>query len=108
MIMNLNLNLSPGTVALNLVLMAVLAVASVTDLRTRRIPNALTFSTVALGLVLNGVFFGLDGLRDSASGAGLGLGLLFPLFMLRWMGAGDVKLMAVVGALKGFEFVFFA
>ncbi len=93
---------------INLVLFAVLALACVTDLRSRRIPNALTFGTVALGLALNGVLFGFDGLRESAQGTGIGLALLMPLFMLRWMGAGDVKLMAAVGALKGPEYVFFA
>ena len=102
------LNSSPGTLVLNVLLVGVLALASVSDLRTRRIPNVLTFPSVALGLILSGIFFGLDGLRDSAQGAGLGLGMLFPLFMLRWMGAGDVKLLAAVGALKGPEFVFFA
>ncbi len=76
---------------INLVLFAVLALACVTDLRSRRIPNALTFGTVALGLALNGVLFGFDGLRESAQGTGIGLALLMPLFMLRWMGAGDVK-----------------
>jgi prepilin peptidase CpaA len=96
------------TLVLNIALVAVLGLGSVADLRHRRIPNALTFSAVALGLILNSVFFGLDGLRDSAEGAGLGLAMLFGLFVLRWMGAGDVKLMAAVGALQGPEFVFYA
>lgn len=97
----------PSTV-LNCLLIAVLALASVADLRERRIPNALTVPAVALGLLFNGLFFGLDGLRDSAQGAGLGLAMLFGFFVLRWMGAGDVKLMAAVGAIKGPEFVFYA
>ena len=96
------------TTVLNITLLTVLAIASVADLRDRRIPNALTFPAVALGLVLNGVFFGFDGLRESAQGAGLGLAMLFGLFVLRWMGAGDVKLMAAVGAIKGPDFVFYA
>jgi prepilin peptidase CpaA len=93
---------------INVVLCAALAIACATDLRSRRIPNWLTFSTVAIGLALNGVLFGLDGLSQSAQGLGVGLVMLLPLFALRWMGAGDVKLMAAIGALKGPEFVFFA
>jgi prepilin peptidase CpaA len=92
----------------NIALVAVLAIASAADLRDRRIPNLVTFPAVGLGLVLNGVFFGFDGLRESGQGVGLGLAMLFGLFVLRWMGAGDVKLMAAVGALKGPEFVFYA
>jgi prepilin peptidase CpaA len=92
----------------NLVLMGVLAYASRCDLRTRRIPNVLTFPTLAVGLALNSLLFGFDGLRESAQGAGVGVAILFPLFVLRWMGAGDVKLLMAVGALKGPEFAFFA
>ena len=97
-----------SSLLINFVLFGVLAVACATDLRSRRIPNALTFPSVAVGLALNSVLFGFDGLRDSASGCGLGLVMLLPLFVLRWMGAGDVKLMAAIGALKGPEFVFYA
>jgi prepilin peptidase CpaA len=96
------------TLVLNLALIVVVGLATATDLRHRRIPNVLTFSAVGLGLALNTGFSGLEGLSQSAQGAGLGLGLLLPLFLLRWMGAGDVKLMAAIGALKGPEFVFFA
>jgi prepilin peptidase CpaA len=102
------LALTMPTLVLNFVLFAVLALASIADVRTRRIPNILTFPTIALGIVLNGVFFGVDGLRESGQGFGLGLAMLFGLFALRWMGAGDVKLMAAVGAIKGPEFVFYA
>lgn len=97
-----------STLVVNLALVGVLALASVSDLRNRRIPNVVTFTAVAFGLVLNGLFFGLDGLRESGQGFGLGLAMLFGLFVLRWMGAGDVKLMAAVGAIKGPEFVFYA
>ena len=96
------------TLVLNLALLIVVGLATVCDLRQRRIPNLLTFPAIGLGLALNAAFGGLDGLSQSAQGAGLGLALLFGLFLLRWMGAGDVKLMAAVGAIKGPEFVLFA
>jgi prepilin peptidase CpaA len=85
-----------------------LAVATTVDIRERRIPNLLTFSAMAVGLALNGAFFGLDGLKQSAHGTGVGFAMLFPFFFMRWMGAGDVKLMMAIGALKGPEFVWFA
>jgi prepilin peptidase CpaA len=91
-----------------MMLLSMLALATRADLRERRIPNALTFPMVGVGIVLGGLFGGLEGLKESALGAALGLGMLFPLFMLRWMGAGDVKLMSAIGALMGTNFVWFA
>jgi len=93
---------------IHLVLALVLAIACTTDLRKRRIPNWLTFPTILLGLILNLAFSGFDGLRESAFGTGTALLMLAPLFVLRWMGAGDVKLMMAIGALEGPEFAFYA
>lgn len=92
---------------INLTLIGTLAVATVTDLRARRIPNVLTFGTFALGFVLSTFLGGGDGLISSAQGAGLALAMFLPLYVLRGLGAGDVKLMAAIGALKGPEFVLF-
>jgi prepilin peptidase CpaA len=88
-------------------LVAALAAATVTDLRARRIPNAVTLSAAMLGLSLNTALRGSDGLALSLEGAGLALAALLPLFALRGMGAGDVKLMAAIGALKGPEFLIY-
>jgi prepilin peptidase CpaA len=75
--------------------------ACVCDLRTRRIPNVLTFggAAVALGYAL--ASHGFDGLLTSLEGWGLGLALFLPLFLLGGMGAGDVKLLACLGAWVG-------
>jgi prepilin peptidase CpaA len=75
--------------------------AAFTDCRSRRIPNWLTFSGFGAGLVLNGFTGGFAGLRSSALGALLAFGVFVSLYCLRAMGAGDVKLMAAIGALTG-------
>ena len=77
------------------------AVATVLDLRTRRIPNALTASMAATGLGLAAA--GISGISAGASIAGLlvGLALMMPGHLLGATGAGDVKLMAAVGAIVG-------
>ena len=83
------------------VLAAGLLVATVVDLRTRRIPNILTGTMVSAGLGL--AAFGLGGISVGAAvlGCVIGLVLMLPGFALGATGAGDVKLMAAVGSLLG-------
>ena len=83
------------------VLIVVVAAAAAIDFRTRRIPNWLTFSSLALGLLLQGVFFGGSGLVQGLLGVLVGAGVFFPFFALGGMGAGDVKLMGAAGAFLG-------
>jgi prepilin peptidase CpaA len=81
------------------------------DIQTRRIPNRLVLAGALLGLALHtllphgaGLFQanpGALGPLASLGGAMLGLLLLFPFYALRALGAGDVKLMAMVGAWIG-------
>jgi prepilin peptidase CpaA len=75
--------------------------ACVPDVRTRRIPNTLTFGAALAAVVFHVVTSGWPGLRDSVAGWLLGAALFFPIFALRGMGAGDVKLLAAVGAWLG-------
>lgn len=78
---------------------AVLACA--TDLRTRRIPNWLTFGSAVAAVVVYAVLEGGGGLVRAVSGALLGVILFFPLFALRGLGGGDVKLLGAIGAWLG-------
>ena len=89
----------------DIAVVALLLICLLSDVKSRRIPNWATLPGIALGLMLNLVLGGWPGLRMSAIGAGVGFGALFLLFMLGWMGGGDVKLMAAIGALKGYPFV---
>jgi prepilin peptidase CpaA len=88
----------------NLAVAASMLIASIAvyfDVRERRIPNRLVGPAMVLGLVLNLVAFGPGGLLFSLTGLLLG-GLLFlaPVALLG-RGAGDLKLLAALGALCG-------
>ena len=87
--------------AILLLLGGIVLIAGIYDLRFRRIPNWLVLSGFTLGVALNVVFYGMVGLRQSALGMGLALLIYFPIYLLRGMGAGDVKLMAAIGAAIG-------
>lgn len=71
------------------------------DVRGRRIPNALTIAGVISALVAQFVAGSFGGLAWSFAGLVVGFALFFPLFALGGMGAGDVKLMAALGAWLG-------
>jgi prepilin peptidase CpaA len=77
------------------------AVACVTDLRARRIPNWLTFGSAALALGVHGALSGWAGAQHAGAGWIVGTLLFLPLFLLRGMGGGDVKLLAAFGAWLG-------
>lgn len=83
--------------------LALVLCAGYTDWRTRRIPNWLTVSGFFLGIILNSILGGWRGALTSLEGAGLALGLLLPLVLLRGLGAGDWKLMGSVGAVMGWR-----
>jgi prepilin peptidase CpaA len=93
-----------GTVILLLIIAAVL------DYRTRRIPNWLVFPGALYALVYNSLFppYPNEGILFPLLGLGLGLLLFLPLYAVRAMGAGDVKLLAMVGAFLGAKATFAA
>jgi prepilin peptidase CpaA len=87
--------------ALQISVAALVSIACVSDVRTRRIPNALTFSAAIAGLIFHAATGGWTGAGWSVAGWLVGALLFFPIFALRGMGAGDVKLLAAVGAWLG-------
>src|SRR5580704_3971926 len=76
-------------------------VAAGFDIRYRRIPNWLVLAGIVAGFVWNLYSSSWSGLGHAAAGLGLGFALYFPLYLLRARGAGDVKLLAAVGAIVG-------
>lgn len=79
-----------------------LGCACVSDLRTRRIPNALVGTIALVGLVVSLASWPpLPALARFAGGLATGLALWIPFWLMRWLGAGDVKLFAAAGAWLG-------
>jgi prepilin peptidase CpaA len=75
--------------------------ACVTDLRSRRIPNVLTFGAAAAALVYAGVTDGWAGLGAASLGWFIGAVAFIVPFALGGLGGGDVKLLAAIGAWLG-------
>jgi prepilin peptidase CpaA len=85
------------------VLTVLLLMAAVFDARSHRIPNWLVVSGAVYALIYNTLLppWPNGTLWFPLAGLALGLLLFFPLYLLRVMGAGDVKLLAMVGAFVG-------
>ena len=79
----------------------VVAIATFTDLRSRRIPNWLVLPFMVAGIAVSGWVHGWHGLASSLEGLLLGGVLMGALAALGGMGMGDVKLCAAVGAWIG-------
>ena len=81
--------------------LVVLAIATFTDLRSRRIPNWLVLPFMAIGIGVSAWLHGWKGVAHSLEGIALGAVLFGILSLLGGMGMGDVKLCAAIGAWIG-------
>ena len=75
--------------------------ACVTDLRTRRIPNRLTFGAAGAALLFHTLAPAGAGFTSAVAGWFIGAAIMFAPFALRGLGGGDVKLVAALGAWLG-------
>lgn len=81
--------------------LAVGCAACFTDVRSRRIPNALTFGAAAAAVVFHTLAPQGTGLVSALAGWFVGALIMFVPFALRGLGGGDVKLIAALGAWVG-------
>jgi Flp pilus assembly protein protease CpaA len=75
--------------------------AAAIDIRTRRVPNALTMSLAGAGMLLAAAGLGRVGVTAALAGGLVGLALMLPGHLLGATGAGDVKLLSALGTLLG-------
>ena len=87
--------------AISLAVVVIGLIACATDLRTKRIPNVLTFGAALAGLVAHVALDGANGALTAGGGWLTGLLIFLPFFALGGMGGGDVKLLAALGAWLG-------
>lgn len=91
--------------ALEWTALALAAGACVTDVSRRRVPNILTFGGAMAGVALNAALYGPWGILRSLIGLSVGLIVFLPIFAVRGLGGGDVKLLAAFGAIIGARLV---
>jgi prepilin peptidase CpaA len=89
----------------DLILLMVIGICVVTDLKKRMIYNKVIFPALIIAFGLHAALGGWSGIGQSLLGFTVGLCILLIPYLLGGMGAGDVKLLALVGALKGTWFV---
>jgi len=99
------MNLTYKEIIIDSVLFLALIISLITDIKTRKILNIVTYPTILLGIALNTFFYHTAGLKFSLIGFAVGVVLFGIMFILGGLGMGDVKLMGAVGALKGGFFV---
>ncbi|MBW2563438.1 MAG: prepilin peptidase [Deltaproteobacteria bacterium] len=91
--------------AINLILILLALTSFITDITKNKIYNVQTYPSMAIGLILGYAAGGGHGILMSFAGLLTGLALLFIIFIAGGIGAGDVKLLGAIGALKGTVFV---
>jgi prepilin peptidase CpaA len=93
-------------------LAVMLIIAAISDLRSHKIPNWLTFPAIGVGILYHTYMKGYQGLFFSVKGVFLGFAFLLVFYLMQGTGAGDVKLMGAVGGILGpfgvFKAFFFA
>ncbi|MCT4619409.1 MAG: prepilin peptidase [Marinisporobacter sp.] len=90
----------------NYLLIIILSICVITDIRERKIYNKVIFPSLVIAFLSHLLLDGPSSLLSSLIGFFIGFFILLIPYLLGGIGAGDVKLLALIGALKGPTFVF--
>ncbi len=99
---------SKGLIAIEfklVIISALLLLALASDLINYKIKNSITYSFMLAGLTANFAIEGSKGMIFSLQGIMLPAAALIVLYIMRLVGAGDIKLLSAVGAVMGAGFV---
>lgn len=88
---------------MNVGLLVFLVLAVYFDIKTYKIPNALTVTGMAAGIIYRLYGLGPPGLFTAATDLIAGMMILFPLYLIRCLGAGDIKLLMVISTFLGWK-----
>ncbi|SET59820.1 prepilin peptidase CpaA [Natronincola peptidivorans] len=91
----------------NILLMITLMICLVTDIKKRKIYNKVLVPALTIGLLIHLWTGGWVGIKEALVGFIVGLCILLIPFLLGGIGAGDVKLLATIGAIKGATFALY-
>ena len=91
-----------------ILLLSILTICTITDIKERKIHNAVLLLGLIMAMLLNVHEGGPSGLLDSLKGLAAGTALFFIPYQLGWLGAGDAKLTGVIGAFGGWRFAVYA
>ena len=86
--------------------MALLFIALRSDIKSYKIKNIVILTFIIIGMLTNSIVYGYEGFIDSFLGVIIPLLLLFILYALKMLGAGDIKLFSALGAVFGAKYIF--
>lgn len=89
------------------VLFTALVLSVYFDYKYSKIKNFVVYPTILSGLLINLITSGTLGLKDSFFGIIVPFIILFLFYVLRFLGAGDVKLFSAIGAIMGLKFIIY-
>lgn len=88
----------------NVIVLALIVLSLISDIKTYKIKNKIVFPFMLLGITSNLVHDGWEGLKLSLIGLFVPILILFILYILRMLGAGDIKLFGAIGSIMGLRF----